>query len=463
MKRLLYCILLVMASAGWVLAEEAPERHSMEEFVRRATANDPYFQVILADELYLAYQKDLELPASDIVLDVTAQYNLNLQKQANTDDNEYEGSISLSRLFPKTGTTLTAGYSAQQYTVRDELLMRTTFNAQVSQDIARNAFGKTTRLKEKEIEVSSRLARYQVIEAYEDYMASLITLYMDWYASYENLKAVKEIVRYNSTLLQTIQRKRRYRVARPEDVDKMQLELESARQDLITMNDRYMRNSIRVYSAAGIDENDKVVPEKPADLSYEGDTLEKPGIPESSRTMLMMKLLERKGVLAKDMAKDNLLPSAQLFAGYRRYGTDYTMNDPQYRVYGGISSSVNFGRQQQKAASKTAKIDLYKTRMQNNSSMITFKSDIDALKREINREKELIEVTDRKLELVERVLRAERQNYLIGKTSLNDLIMHMNNAAQIRYDAIYHRVLYRQLVVEWKRLTDVLVSKSDLQ
>ena len=212
-----------------------------------------------------------------------------------------------------------------------------------------------------------------------------------------------------------------------------------------------------------MDEKSSVVPARPGDLSYEGDTLEKPGILESSRTMLMMQLLERKGMLAKDMAKDNLLPSAQLFAGYRRYGTDYTMNDPQYRVYGGISSSVNFGRQQQKAASKTAKIDLYKTRMQNKSSLLTFKSDIDTLKREINREKELIEVTDRKLELVERVLRAERQNYLIGKTSLNDLIMHMNNAAQIRYDAIYHRVLYRQLVIEWKRLTDVLVSKSDLQ
>lgn len=462
MKRFLYCVLMLMTTAGWVWAEEKASTLSMQEFLKRATASDPYFQVILADELYLAYQEDLELPASDIILDVTAQYNLNLEKQTDNDENEYEGSISLSRLFPKTGTTLTAGYSAQQYTVRDELLMRTTFNAQVSQDIARNAFGRATRLKEKEIDVSSRLARYQVIEAYEDYMASLITLYMDWYASYENLKAVEEIVQYNNTLLQTIQRKQRYRVARPEDVDKMRLELASAREDMITMKDRYQRNAVRVYSSAGLAKERIYIPKKPAELSYD-DYIENKGKLLSGRTMLMMKLLKRQGIIAADIAKDNLLPSAQLFAGYRRYGTDYDMNNPQDRVYGGISSGINFGRQQEKAAFKTARIDLYKQKMSNKSTLLSLETDLEDLKRKIQRERELIKITDQKMILVERVLKAEQNNYMIGKTSLNDLIMHKNNAAQIRYNAIYHRVLYRQLLVEWKRLTDVLVDKAVLQ
>ncbi|HMB19588.1 MAG TPA: TolC family protein [Spirochaetota bacterium] len=462
MKRLLYFIIFLAACPCMLQAEDAGNVLSMTEFVSKSAQNDPHFQVILADELYLAYEKDLELPASDIILDVTAQYNLNLEEQTDSDENEYEGSISLSRLFPKTGTTLTAGYSAQQYTVRDELLMRTTFNAQVSQDIARNAFGRATRLKEKEIDVSSRLARYQVIEAYEDYMASLITLYMDWYASYENLKAVEEIVQYNTTLLQTIQRKQRYRVARPEDVDKMRLELASAREDMITMKDRYQRNAVKVYSSAGLAKEKKYIPQKPAELSYDDD-IENTGQLLSGRTMLMMKLLKRQGIIAADIAKDNLLPSAQLFAGYRRYGTDYDMNNPRDRVYGGISSAVNFGRQQEKAAFKTAGIDLYRQKMSNKSTLLSLETDLADLKRKIQRERELIKITDQKMILVERVLKAEQNNYMIGKTSLNDLIMHKNNAAQIRYNAIYHRVLYRQLVVEWKRLTDVLVDKDVLQ
>ena len=463
MKLIRWCIILFMACLGAARAEHAGITLSMENFITGAARNDPFFQVILADELYLAYTRALRMPASDIVLDVAAQYNLRLGQQSGTGPGEYEGDISLTKLFPETGTTLSAGYSAQQYLMSDRLLMRTSFHVQVSQDIARNAFGRGARLLEREIAVSNRLARYQVIEAYEDYLASLVTLYMDWYASWENLRAAGEIVAYNKTLLQTIERKKRYQVAHPEDVDKMRLELASAQEDVVTIRDLYQRNAVRVRASAGIHDEKSIVPAKPRECTHEDREFDKAKALESSRTRLMMKLLERQGIVAADIAKDNLLPSAQLFAGYKGYGTDYTMRDPKHQVYAGISSSINFGWQKESAAVKTASIDLYKTRMSNRSSILTYEADLAELKRKINREKSLIEINDRKTVLIERVLRAERKNYLLGRTSLNDLIMHKNNAAQIRFNAIYHRVLYKQLVVEWKRLTDVLVDKNILR
>ena len=286
---------------------------------------------------------------------------------------------------------------------------------------------------------------------------------MDWYASYENLRAAEEVVRYNQTLLQTIERKKRYQVAHAEDVDKMRLELASASEDMVIIKDRYQRNAVRVYAAAGLDETVEISPSEQGGYKPEDEEFNKGEALESSRTRMMMKLLVQQGIIAADIAKDNLLPSAQLFAGYKGYGTDYTMRDPRHQVYAGISSSINFGWQHEKAAMKTAALDLYKTKMSNKSSILTYEADLEELKRKIFREKKLIEINDLKMVLIERVLQAERKNYLLGRTSLNDLIMHKNNAAQIRYNAIYHRVLYRQLVVEWKRLTDVLVGRDVLQ
>ncbi len=78
----------------------------IEEFIAAAVKNDTVFEEILIDELDLKYSKALELPAGDLVLSVRGEYDLNLTQ----DTDDHEAAISLSKLFPYTGTTISAEY-----------------------------------------------------------------------------------------------------------------------------------------------------------------------------------------------------------------------------------------------------------------------------------------------------------------------------------------------------------------
>ena len=80
----------------------------LDDYVVLATVNDTEFQEILIDNAPLQYRKDLNLPAKDIVLEVAAQYDLFLMQERD----EAEGSVSLSKLFPMSGTEIELGYTS---------------------------------------------------------------------------------------------------------------------------------------------------------------------------------------------------------------------------------------------------------------------------------------------------------------------------------------------------------------
>jgi hypothetical protein len=78
-------------------------------------------------------------------------------------------------------------------------------------------------------------------------------------------------------------------------------------------------------------------------------------------------------------------------------------------------------------------------------------------------EKELVKLAGEKIRLSRAVVAAEQRNFLIGKADLNDLIEARRQLNRSRYSLIYHRMLFKKLVVEWKRLNDILVKKRVLE
>ena len=96
-----------------------------------------------------------------------------------TDKDGFEGDLSVSRLFPQTGTEISALYStAPGIEKRSSSL---TFS--ISQNIAENSFGKKYKLEKEALGYEKEIITYQIAEAYEDYLYSLVTLYFDWLSS----------------------------------------------------------------------------------------------------------------------------------------------------------------------------------------------------------------------------------------------------------------------------------------
>jgi|GEM_PF-2290755 len=459
-------IILTLALVSFHITSAEKKTLSLKKFLITAKTKDPEFKKILIDRLYGQYIKKYNMTSSDLILSIDGEYNLNLNDLSNSSNtstisvNNYEGTISLSKIFAKTGTSLGLSYSAGSRSSAGKQINQSTLTAQVNQSLVQNSFGKSTKILSKKLDLENKIIQYQVIESYEDYLASMISLYLNWYSSLKYLETAQSIVQYNNNLLYILQRKRRYGIAFPEDVKKIQLEVLTARENLIALKDQNQRNLNSICLHLGIDK-ENLSPLKPSlastILNLKNSTIGK--ALEKSRTIQTLKLLEKNSDLAVGIAKDTLLPSVELYGGYSLTGSELYFQNPNHIVFLGISSSINFNDEKNKAQLKISKLDKKKQKLSTKSLTLTYKKNLFDTQSKIKREKELIDIFKKKVTVALQIYGAEIRNYKRGRTSLSDLIKYKNTVVQNRYNLIMHEVIHMNLLIEWKRLTDTLVTR----
>lgn len=111
---------------------------------------------------------------------------------------------------------------------------------------------------------------------------------------------------------------------------------------------------------------------------------------------------------------------------------------------------------------KTSKLESDKALLSEKNRIVQLYTDLKNLNSYIEREKQLIASADEKISLAQAVLKEEEENYSIGRVTLNDLIDEINQLEQNKFNKISHEVQLKKLVIEWLRLTDMLVSRDDI-
>jgi len=466
MKRLLKipltCLLLSIGS-GTVLSpataatRAAPAALSLKSFIEQATRNDLSFEVILINQLPLEYRRTLLLPDGDIMMDVKFQHNFYLDQ----DRSDPEAVISLSKLFPYNGTELSASYA--KYSSSSDSTDESSLQFLISQPIARNAFGRGTRLLDKIIGFENEVSRYQIVEAYEDYLAGLTAIYYDWYSAHENLKVARSSYASNKKLLANILDRQRQNIALPIDVNKMELLLIGKKENVIVLQEVYDSYANLIFKAIRHQDATPYIPLKPERPAtevrfrqdYEDFTL-------NSRTYRTLRLLEQTGTLEVKKAADDLLPSTNLLIGYQVEGDDWTLRNNDNRIFAGISMNWPVGHSVDKARHRVAQIEHKKTVLSNENKYEELRTNLKNLYQQIQREQKLITTARKKITLAEAVLRDEAENYSFGKVTLNDYIDAVNIADETRFSYTAHTVQLNKLLVEWLRLTDRLVGEQVL-
>ena len=459
-------VLFVFITAQVMIAQETIENErqdtgrllTIEEFILSASANDKEFEAILIEELKLQYEKDLELPARDLVLEVKSQYDY-LLRQSRRDR---EISVDLSKLFPITGTSITAEYSVSpSYTsVRDS----SDFTVYISQPIARNAFGKATRLEDKIIGIEIDVATHQIVEAYEDYLATIIGVYYDWYEAYENLNIARSSYNENLKLLDNIKERHKSKIALPIDVNKVNLQVLGKKETLVNSQEQYEKLLNTVKTAIRYKDNQELVPVdsllySELEVSFEEDF---PKLQESGRTFKILRLLEEKSTLDVKKSADDLLPSIDLLFGYEIAGKNHDLQSSNSMAYAGLSMEFPFPNQVDRAEYNVDKIEGQEARLASENVYYQLYRDIKNLALVIQREKDLIQIADEKTATAEAILEDESKNYTYGKVTLNDYIDAVNDVDTNRFNKIYHELQLKRAKVEWLRLTDELISKKDI-
>jgi len=428
------------------------------EFVELSVKKDTEFEKILIDELSFQYEKDIEISADDLVLEVKGQYDFLLDQERG----DPGGTVSLSKLFPFAGTILEAEYkSSPSYTSTENT---TEFTFEVSQPIAENAFGKAARLKDKIVGVEIDVAKHQIVEAYEDYLVTIIVGYYDWYLAYESFRIGESSYNENVKLLDNIKERQKSNIALEIDVNKVHLQVLAKKEKLVELKKEYEKTLNFVKKAIRYEGNNALIPQEPGlykdiAISFEKDFKE---FKESSRTCKVLTLLEEKSKLVVDEEADDLFPSMNLFFGYNVKGKDFSIKKDDNKVYGGVSLEWPFGDQVDRAEYETSKISLEKTKLTNSGTRFQLYTDIKDLSVQINSEQKLLEIATEKIGLAESILEDETENYSFGKVTLNDYIDAVNVLDKNRFNKILHDLQYKKYIIEWLRITDQLISRKDI-
>lgn len=462
MRNTLTTLLLIAAwlSVSPVMATTTQTNLSaltLKDFIEQATRNDVTFETILIDQLALQYRRDILLPDSDVIMDVKYQYNFYLDQ----DRNNPEATISLSKLFPYNGTELSLSYSkaSSTFSTTDD----SSLQFLISQPIAKNAFGKGTRLQDKIIGIENDISRYQIVEAYEDYLASLTAAYYNWYSAYENLKVGQASYKSNQKLMKNMLDRQRQKIALPIDVNKMELLLIAKKENVIVLQEIYDTYTNLIFKAIRHKGASPYIPVKPgrpvSNVQYEQDYK---NFTQNSRTYRALHLLEQQGTLEVKKAADDLLPSTNLLLGYQLEGEDWGIRNNESSYFAGISLRWPIGHSVDKAKQHIAQIEHKKTVLSNQNKYEDLRTNLKNLFLQIQREQKLITVAQKKIILAEAILKDEAENYSFGKVTLNDYIDAVNRVDENRFSYTEHSVQLNKLLVEWLRLTDQLVDEQVL-
>lgn len=429
---------------------------TMEEFLRKAARNDAEFEEILIAELTLRYSEDLRLPARDIVLGVRQDFYVSLDES----DKDGRTAASLDKLFPLAGTEISAAYSVTPAASSGDASSE--LKISLSQPIAENAFGRSTRLLKKIVGLENEVARHQIVEAYEDYFAAVRNIYLDWYEAYERLKIGRSSYQENLKLLENMRQRRKSRIAKSIDVNKIELQVLSKKERLVALEETLASrwNLVKRVLRHGSAEVLVPAPSDPPPLP-EG-TFEKrfARFRSESRTSRILRLLEKSSSLRVARDADDLLPSISLLLELERDGKEAGFADPESRVLAGFSLELPIRDQVGRAEREVSKIEERKAKLTTDNALHRLRTDILNLGLRMAREAELKRLAEEKIKLAESILKDESENYTYGKASLNDYIGAVNILDGNRFDRIEREVLWRKLHVELLRLTDRLVTED---
>ncbi|NOZ11968.1 MAG: TolC family protein [Gammaproteobacteria bacterium] len=449
---------VALAKEGAHSEQKTKRKLPLDEFIRLASARDTEFELILIDELVLKYQKGLRLPAADLILSVKQEYETFISQGRQSP----QTTVGLSRLFPFSGTNISLSYGVGASLSSADKISEAALT--ITQPIARNAFGRSTRLLDKIVGMEIDVVRHQIAEAYEDYLAAISVAYHTWYEDDQNLRIGRSSYNENRKLLDNMRKRQKEKIALPIDVNKIKLQVLAKKQTLVELEFDY-DNSLEVIKRIIRYKSDQtLVPVRPSSPTK----LDKPfkklfaSFSGSSRTFRILKKLEKTSTLEVAREADDLLPSIDLVVGYEVRGNEYRIGNSDNVAFAGISMVWPLPNQVARAEHAVSKIAADKTRLNTENTYYKLYTQLINLHQQIEREAILIKLANEQVGLAREVVKDEKENYTLGRATLNDFILAVNALDTKRFSSVFHTAQHNKLLVEWLRLTDRLIKQKEV-
>lgn len=465
---------------------------TVEEFLEAVSQNNPRFQELLYRKAALRFERDYQKIAGDLKTKIEGGYGLNLAGG----DNEAALSVSLEKLFAATATKATLSYQAS-----GGAASASAFEAAIAQPILNNAFGKKNRLHESIADLEAEIMTYQIVEAYEDYLAGVLQTYFQWYLAYSRLQNAAKIHAENYRILDEMKRRKAKNIALTVDVEKIELKALAGEADLIDLNNLFLESTRLVEAAMAAmaiqgDTTFRRVPLFPQaylatvggesggeiDGQNGGEVNGKNGAQVNGksgdqvngksgdqvankkiagRTLEMLEKIEAQAKLEGAYFEDDLLPSANAWVKYNAAGDSAPFwggsSNQSEELTIGFTAAYPIGNTQGRAAAELARVMVRVAEAGTMNKRILLESTLANLEARIEALAQKVDLAERRLAVARRILATETSYYQRGRITLNDYIRAVNEVENLVFRIDDLKVEQASLYVEWLRLSDSLV------
>jgi len=454
MKKVLINLLLISGFLlSSVLIAEDVRQLSLSQFIAKSSQNS-YLKEILTDELTLKYSNILNSPADELLMTALIEHSVNPDLDISP---ETAADLSLTKTFGYTGTEVSLGYSSKS----GENSSLSPPNIKIEQDIIKNSLGKTARKEAEIADLENKAAKLQIIEIYEDYLASLINLYFRWYSAYETVQLSRKSFEDSQKVLENTREKLKYQIALPVDINKSKLQMESKREQLIKNEKEHAIIYRQIQAALNTSKNRQFIPI--IDFTYDMDKLKYSEIIESvmtnSRTKQLMHILKENSSLKIDISLDQMLPEGSIFSKYTLAdNSPAAINENAFSA--GFSFSWYIDNDKLQAVYELNKLEEKKQELSNINDTRDLLKNLDILYLEISSIQKLIALTEEKIELSRMITEEEEKDYEQGRTSLDDLLEKYNALDNNRHQKINYQIQFMMLYLELLQTADLLIDDN---
>lgn len=424
---------------------------TISKYIDLLKKNDPQFEMIINDNLKKDYHVDKGLPSRELLLSATTEYGFALDDSANTN----QTTVSLSKDFIESGTSLSLSRSQNNLSDREETITK----VELEQKIFNDGLGSNTRMKKSLLESEVQVIDLQIKESYEDYVKERLGAYFDLGRLFTELRSSKEIFEEAKKLYGQVLAKRKKSVATDTDLKRAKLQM-LVREDELLESETAYHKTIQTLSAYIGEEISKEVPE--FEFDFHKKMKKTPRTREELEGLRSFKIKDtslQNSKVSLEIEKNNGGISASIIAGAsmddsKRYAT--TVKNEEMLI--GLRVDIPFGDTTQNALEKEANYNYIKARLEKQNYISEMLSELAGLELEIANKQKKLKLAKEKAELSESIVNEDTKRYENGRMDLEELITSRNNRATYKKAYISEQMAYNKLVIEYLAATDGLID-----
>jgi len=426
---------------------------NLREFFDLSEKNDPEFKKIFAEEEKSKYIHDQGLPSPKTTVGLEHNYGLISGSPAHS--SALTGAIT--RDIVETGTSLSLTHSKTSRLTRKGNVT----SLQIEQSLYKNIFGRDVRLQEDSLDLQTEIIKLNVLENYENYLLSILTIYLDFKKTDLDFQLAEKNYTEAQVLKENVRRKFKSNIATKTDLNRSELLVLNRKEDVINKRNLLMSKKYEIQKIIGLDhELSGANPIDEISSSFEIKKIDQQQQKvENLRPILIANLNQQiasKKHIQLERAND---PTFNFVAGFnhdKSTGSNTVIIRNETTV--GFKLEIPLGDSKSKADAQLANVELYKTQLSFRSMVLESTRKIEDYKNKIKEFFNKIQLNKQQVQLTKSILVDEEKRYAYGKIDLEKLIETKNNYAEYRFQYQANLVEYAKNYLEWLSLNDQLIE-----